>query len=94
MDVGAIAWSLVKMGQVYTGYLWENTHALTLQFLPILQETIFDKFNFWNLTSLTINGGAIYDKLYAGKQTKMIKTEGGHGTDLKVADTLGFEVLK
>lgn len=59
----------------------------------IQQENIFDKLNAQKMTSLTINGAAIYDRVFK-TQTTSVKTGGGSVSDLEVADTGGLSLLE
>ena len=64
MNAGEIDWSLPKMSQSFTGYLRISFSAMPIKFNKVLQESIFEKLKSKNLTSLVVNGGAIYSKLF------------------------------
>ena len=53
---------------------------------------MFEKLKEKNYTSVAINGGAIFSKLFINT-TKRIETEGGNVLDLMVADELGFKAI-
>ena len=63
MNVGEVNWSLLKMSQAFTGYMRISNQAISIMYDKMVQETIFDKLKSKNISSLVINGGAIYQKL-------------------------------
>ena len=86
MKAGEVDWSLPKMTQTFTGYLRISFAAVALMFNKVPQESIFEKIKEKNMTSLAINGAAIYGKLFLN-YTKRILTEGGNIEDFTIADS-------